>query len=152
MGELSTDVFLNPMKVGEEVSLELDYGRRFYVKLASMSDADANGGRECVFEVNGERWFIRVTDDKALESAGAGGRRPKTSPAEPGNVGAPMPGVVVDVKVNVGDKVKEGETLFALSAMKMEVVIKASKDGKVESILVNEGDNVEGDDLLANIV
>ena len=63
-----------------------------------------------------------------------------------------MPGVVVDVRVNVGDEVKEGEPLFALSAMKMEVVIKATKDGSVGSILVNEGDNVDGDDLLCDIV
>lgn len=152
MGGVSTDIFLNPMKVGDEVNLELDYGRRFFIKLASMTEPDAGGARQVVFEVNGERWFIKVTDDAALAGSGKGARRPKASAAEPGDVGAPMPGVVVDVRVGVGDIVKEGEPLFALSAMKMEVVIKASKDGSVGSVLVNEGDNVDGDDLLCNIV
>mmetsp|Transcript_73816 Transcript_73816/g.210536 ORF Transcript_73816/g.210536 Transcript_73816/m.210536 type:complete len:1260 (+) Transcript_73816:108-3887(+) len=152
MGKLPTNIFLNPMKVGEEVLLELDYGRSFFVRLASIGEVDASGARQIVFEVNGERWFIKTTDDKALEDAGGGTRRPKASPAEPGNVGAPMPGVVVDVRVAIGDQVKEGDVIFALSAMKMEVIIKAPRDGKLGSITVNEGDSVEGDDLLANIV
>ena len=63
-----------------------------------------------------------------------------------------MPGVVVDVKFKEGDEVSEGDTLFTLSAMKMEVVIKATVSGTINTMLVNAGDNVEGDDLLAAIV
>lgn len=47
--------------------MELDYGRSFFTKLASITEPDASGGRVVTFEVNGERWFIKVTDDKALE-------------------------------------------------------------------------------------
>ena len=62
-----------------------------------------------------------------------------------------MPGVVVDVKVKENDEVKEGETLFILSAMKMETNIKAPVSGTVKRLLINSGDSVEGDDLLASI-
>jgi len=66
--------------------------------------------------------------------------------------GAPMPGVVVDVKVKVGDTVTEGEQLVTMSAMKMETAIPAPRSGVVERIMVNAGDKVDGDDLLACIV
>ena len=60
-----------------------------------------------------------------------------------------MPGVVVDVKVNEGDSVKKGDTLFVLSAMKMESTIVAPQDGVVKSVLINSGDAVEAEDLLS---
>ena len=63
-----------------------------------------------------------------------------------------MPGVVVGVKVKPGDVVTEGEPLVVLSAMKMETVLPAPKGGKVERLLVNAGDQVEGNDLLMEIV
>lgn len=66
-------------------------------------------------------------------------------------VGAAMPGVVVDVKVKVGDAVSEGELLATLSAMKMESGIPATKSGVVERVLVSVGDKVEGKDLLFTI-
>ena len=62
-----------------------------------------------------------------------------------------MPGVVVGVKVEAGDTVEEGDALFVLSAMKMETTVGAPRAGTVARILVNSGDAVEGDDLLAQI-
>ena len=68
-----------------------------------------------------------------------------------GQIGAPMPGVVVDVRVKEGDAVKKGDVLFVLSAMKMESTIVAPSDGTVEALLINSGDNVEAEDLLATL-
>merc|ERR1719182_352747 len=100
-------------------------------------------------ELNGERWFVPVTDN-SVETASS--KREKAIASEPGSVGAPMPGVVVDVKVKPGDVVTEGEPLVVLSAMKMETVLPAPKGGKVERLLVNAGDQVEGNDLLMETV
>jgi biotin carboxyl carrier protein len=63
-----------------------------------------------------------------------------------------MPGQIVAVNVQEGDEVEEGQTLFKLSAMKMETEIKASISGKVTRVLVARNDSVEGDDLLAEIL
>lgn len=51
-----------------------------------------------------------------------------------------MPGVVVDVKVKVGDLVTEGEQLVTMSAMKMETAIPAPRGGIIQRITVNAGD------------
>ena len=54
----------------------------------------------------------------------------------------PLPGVIIDVKVNVGDTVKKGDIVVVLEAMKMENNINADRDGKVTAIQVAKGDTV----------
>ena len=64
-------------------------------------------------------------------------------------VKSPLPGVILDIKVNVGDTVKKGQTIIILEAMKMENHINADKDGKITAINVSKGDSVlEGNDLV----
>lgn len=61
----------------------------------------------------------------------------------------PLPGIILDIKVNVGDAVKKGQTVLLLEAMKMENNISADKDGVIAAINVNKGDSVmEGTDLV----
>ena len=77
---------------------------------------------------------------------------PVAKPAAGGaksGVKSPLPGVILDIKVNVGDEVKKGQTLIILEAMKMENSINADKDGKVAAINVSKGESVlEGTDLV----
>ena len=65
-----------------------------------------------------------------------------------GGLVAPMPGKVIDVKVKKGKKVKAGDTLVILEAMKMEHSIKASEDGTVSELLISLNDQVENGALL----
>lgn len=62
-----------------------------------------------------------------------------------------MPGTILDVKAAVGDKVKAGQQIFVLEAMKMENDIVAPVDGTITSILVKKGDTVNSNDALATI-
>ncbi|MBQ7981433.1 MAG: biotin/lipoyl-binding protein [Oscillospiraceae bacterium] len=66
-------------------------------------------------------------------------------------VNSPMPGTILDVKVNVGDTVAEGQVLMILEAMKMENDIVAPVAGKVAAINVKKGDTVNSNDALASI-
>jgi biotin carboxyl carrier protein len=59
-----------------------------------------------------------------------------------GTIKSPLPGVILNVKVNVGDAVKKGDTIIILEAMKMENAIKADRDGKIASISVKQGESV----------
>jgi pyruvate carboxylase len=97
------------------------------------------------FELNGQPRSVTVTD-KGLEGSTA--RRPKATPGEPSEVGAPMPGLVVTVAVHAGDKVEEGQKLISLEAMKMETTILAERDGKIAEVLVSPGTPVEAGELL----
>ena len=60
-------------------------------------------------------------------------------------VKAPLPGVITDIKVNVGDQVKKGDVVIVLEAMKMANNLESEKDGKVTAILVSQGASVMED-------
>ena len=64
------------------------------------------------------------------------------APAGGHSIKTPLPGVIIDVKVNVGDTVAKGQTVVVLEAMKMENNINADRDGKVVAIQVAKGDTV----------
>lgn len=62
---------------------------------------------------------------------------------------SPLPGVIIDIKVSVGDSVKAGQTVAILEAMKMENAINAESDGVVTAVKVNKGDSIlEGADIV----
>ena len=75
----------------------------------------------------------------------------KADTGNAGHVGAPMSGVVVEVRSKQGSEVKKGDILAVLSAMKMELVVSAPKAGKIESVSVAQGDSVSSGDLIATI-
>ena len=85
VGHLPTHLFLNPLTEGAEVELEMDEGRMYIIKCLSLGPVDADGRRLVTFEVNGERWFIPVTDQK-IQATGAA----REKAGAPGSVGSPM--------------------------------------------------------------
>ena len=81
-------------------------------------------------------------------AAAAPAAKPAAGGAKSG-VKSPLPGVILDIKVNVGDEVKKGQTVIILEAMKMENSINADRDGKITAINVSKGESVlEGTDLV----
>ena len=72
----------------------------------------------------------------------------KESEAHKGAVTSAMPGIIIKIKVKVGEKVEEGDTIAILESMKMENIIKSPLSGVVKRICVNEGDTVSHDDIL----
>lgn len=112
--------------------------------------------------VNGKSYDVAVeeiTDGSAAPVAAAPAPAapavPKAAPAPAAGAGtkvtAPMPGTILDVKVNVGDSISKGQVIMVLEAMKMENDIVASCDGKITSVLVKKGDTVNASDALATI-
>jgi glutaconyl-CoA/methylmalonyl-CoA decarboxylase subunit gamma len=64
------------------------------------------------------------------------------------SVTAPMPGVVLDVKVSEGQSVKKNDVIMILEAMKMENEVMAPQDGVIESVAVSKGSNVNAGDIM----
>jgi len=74
-----------------------------------------------------------------------------TTPGRPGEVGAPMPGRIIDLVTKVGEKVSAGQKLLVSEAMKLETVVKAPIAGIVREIISGAGEGVEAGDLLVVI-
>jgi pyruvate carboxylase len=142
---LPTPVFFYGLGVGDETSIDIEPGKTLILKLNAVGSLQKDATRNIYFELNGEPRQVTV-QDLSVKSEEAAHRK-----AEAGNfkeVGAPMPGKVFKILVNVGDEVKAGDTLLSTEAMKMETNVKAKEDGKVVDIFFKEGAQVQQGDLL----
>jgi pyruvate carboxylase len=72
----------------------------------------------------------------------------KADPNQPGQIGAPIPGVVSTVAVQLGQQLQKGERLLVMEAMKMQSTVYAPVSGTVKQLLVQPGQQVEAKDLL----
>ena len=119
---------------------------------------DLNGNRADV-TVNGPNYTVTLDQEKAVAAKPVAAAAP--APAQPapaaaakpaaggGAVKSPLPGVILDIKVAVGDAVKVGQRLMVLEPMKMENNVDSDKEGTVAEIRVGTGDSVlEGDVLI----
>ena len=96
-------------------------------------------------EVDGEVFSVRILPTGYMEMEPGGG---KVAPVVEGALTSAMQGMIVKLKVKVGDQVNEGDTVAVLEAMKMENDVKADKTGQITDIFISEGDTVEKGDML----
>ncbi|SEM53990.1 pyruvate carboxylase [Loktanella fryxellensis] len=142
---LPTRTFFYGMEPGEEISAEIDPGKTLEIRMQAVSDMNEDGEVKVFFELNGQPRTIRVLNRLAA------GDRVKNRKAEAGNasqIGAPMPGVVATVAAAVGAKVKAGDLLLTIEAMKMETGIHADRDAVIKAVLVTAGSQIDAKDLL----
>ena len=146
---LPTRNFLAAMQIGEEIHFDIDRGKTLVVKLTAIgADADEDGRKEVFFELNGQPRSIRVKDASlAVKEV----QREVANPQDPGQIGAPMPGSVVEIKVEPGERIQAGEALVVLSAMKMETAVTSPVSGKVQRLSVKAGETVTAGDLLVTL-
>ena len=98
--------------------------------------------------LNGRHYIIQDLDEMAK---GAGRKKAGLSGTQSDIVTPPMPAIVIQVPVAIGDVVSEGDTVVVVSAMKMETSLKAPHGGTVTQISVGEGDKVMPGDVLVDI-
>ena len=104
--------------------------------------------------VNGTSYEIEIELMSESEAKAAPSTPATPAPAATGEgeaIQSPMPGTILDVKVNVGDSVKKGQVLMILEAMKMENEIMVGTDGVITSIGVTKGASVQTGDALCTI-
>ncbi|HAV65455.1 MAG TPA: pyruvate carboxylase, partial [Verrucomicrobiales bacterium] len=148
LANLPTPAFFYGLRTGEEISVDIEEGKTLFIKLLQMGDVDEEGKRAITFELNGVSRETQVADKSSQVKPKS---RTKADPANPGQVGAPIPGVVTAISVSVGSKVAKGDKLLTLEAMKMQTTIYAPSDGVVETIDVKVGEAVESKDLLVRV-
>ena len=100
-------------------------------------------GKNILLKIDGHEVQVMIKDklDLLLEKLGMNTKLGKVIK----EIKAPMPGLIHDVLVIVGQQVKKGDSLIILEAMKMENLIKAPSDIEVKQIFIKQGDNVEKD-------
>ncbi|MDC0191278.1 pyruvate carboxylase [Rhodospirillales bacterium] len=145
VSHLPTLVFFYGMGTGDEIAVEIERGKTLIIRFLALGEVDKNGVRTVFFELNGQPRSVLVTDFSAEN------QHPANRLAEDGNpnhVAAPMPGVISTIVTKVGQKVKRGDTLLAIEAMKMETAVTANKDGVIAEIVTTIGEPVNAKDLL----
>ena len=150
VSKLPTRAYIEPMELGEEISVDLEKGKTLGIKLQAVGQLNVKDGtREVFFDFNGMPRSVMIEDRNAKSDRVV---REKVDKSDPGSVGAPMPGVVLETKVAIGDNVPAGSPMVILSAMKMETVVAAPIAGKVQAVEVKAGDDVSAGDLLVKLV
>jgi pyruvate carboxylase len=145
---LPTPNFLYGLKQAEEVTVELEPGKTLVIRLLTVGEPRPDGMRTVFFELNGQPREVEVRDRSVKQAVSA---RRKADPANPSEVGAPIPGAITTLHVSPGEKVNKGDRLLAMEAMKMQTTIYAPVAGTVGDIRVKPRDNVEAHDLLLTI-
>ncbi len=147
-----------PSKAPIEFNITL-HGEQYHVQIAGVGNP-IEEGKPYFIRIDGKLEEALVqpireievgeTFESLPEAGTAVGKRPKA--VDVGDVSSPMPGKVVSVKVSVGDKVKKGDVLLIVEAMKMENEIHAPIDGEVVEVYVHEGDKINPDECLVKIM
>ena len=112
---------------------------------AEVTDTDAET-KTVTIKINGRKYPVQLKDkfDLLLEKMGM----TNAAAGKINNIKAPMPGLIIDLKVQVGDDVKIGDQVLILEAMKMENILKSPGEGKVKNVKVKKGDRVEKGQVL----
>ena len=132
----------------KELKLEIN-NKTYKVKINKFS------AEEAVVTVNNKEYTVSLEDlgiESAVDQKPKRRKRPATSPdkgsKKPKSVSrkqvkAPLPGLILEINVNVGDEVEAGQEVLILEAMKMENDVQSNFSGVVKEINVKEGDSVE---------
>jgi len=142
---LPTPPFFYGMNIGDEIAVELEPGKTLVVKLLAVGEPHPDGQRTVFFELNGQPREVTLRDRKIKAETRV---HPKANPEKPGEVGAPIPGAVTSIAVELNQDVQKGDKLLVMEAMKMQTTVYAPIAGKIKERTAAVGQTVEPKDLL----
>ncbi|OOY10207.1 pyruvate carboxylase [Thioclava sp. F36-7] len=145
---LPTPVFFYGMEPQDEISAEIDPGKTLEIRYLTTGETDELGEVKVYFELNGQPRAVRVPN-RAVKATTAA--KPKAEAGNANHIGAPMPGSIASIAVNVGQKVKPGDMLLTIEAMKMETGIHSDREATVKAIHVSPGAQIDAKDLLVEL-
>ncbi|MEE2887073.1 MAG: pyruvate carboxylase, partial [Planctomycetota bacterium] len=143
---LDTPNYFYGLEQDQEIQVDIEQGKTLIIKLAAVSQANERGQRTVYFELNGQGRQIVVQDRSQVDEVETGRKAQRDNK---NHIGAPMPGSVIMVHCSVGETIEAGDPLITLEAMKMETIIRAPRDGKIEELIPELGASVLAEDLLA---
>lgn len=141
---LDTSSYLYGLSQGAEIEILLERGVRLLVGLEAVGEPDVRGMRTVMFTMNGQLRPIQARD-RAIEVDAASAER--ADPQTPGHIAAPFSGAVTPV-VQEGQRVKAGQTVATVEAMKMEAAITTPVAGMVQRLAIGAVQQLQGGDLV----
>ncbi len=145
---LPTSAFFYGLKPGEEISVEIEEGKVLIIRLVGVAAADKEGRCTITYELNGITREAFVLDKSVAPKTKA---RAKVDLADPLQIPAPIPGLIVVMSASVGAKVAKGDRLFMMEAMKMQTTVYANADGIIAEVHAAVGDTVQSKDLIVRL-
>ncbi|RST67709.1 pyruvate carboxylase [Bacillus pumilus] len=142
---LDTPTFFYGMRLGEEIEVEIEKGKTLIVKLVSIGEPNPDATRVLYFELNGQPREVVIKDESIKSSVQ---EKMKADRSNPNHIAASMPGTVIKVLVEKGQKISQGEHLMINEAMKMETTVQAPFTAVVDEIHVTNGEPIQTGDLL----
>ncbi|MCD6435211.1 MAG: pyruvate carboxylase [Clostridiales bacterium] len=150
-GDLSTmgsDIFFHGLYEGETCEVSVDK-HILQIKLVSVGKSNEESKRKILFEVNGNRREIDIIDKASKEKNRIFEKITTYVDEEnPNEIGSSIPGKLIKISVSEGDKVKEGQEVAIVEAMKMETVINSKVNGVIGKIYVSVDDILESRELI----
>ena len=137
---------LDLLSTGENTCHILKNNKAYKVEIESVDFKN----KTYVFKINGNKYTSTIHDkyDRLVDQLGM-----KVGVSQKvGDIKAPMPGLVLEVSVEVGMQVMKGDKVLILEAMKMENALKAVGDGIVKAIHITKGTAVEKGQLLIEMM
>jgi len=116
--------------------------RSMTAEIVKMEEAT----KTCRVKVNGKIFDVELKDrfDMLLEQMGM----QAVGAGKVNNIKAPIPGLIIDLRVKEGDEVQAGDPILILEAMKMENIIKSPGAGKIKTVRIKKGESVEKNQVL----
>lgn len=146
-----TPAFLYGLQPQEEVAIEISPGKTLLVSLQGKHADTQDGMVKVQFELNGQSRTALIEQQTIVHAGKERHGLQQADPTNPLHIAAPMPGSVVTVAVQPGQRVTAGTTLLALEAMKMETHITAERDCEIAAVHVKVGEQVAAKDLLIEL-
>jgi len=150
LSHMGSDVYFHALREGETSEIKVEEGKTLVVKLLEIGKVDDQGFRRLAFEVNGFRREIKIYDEASTAAADSSAKQ-MANPKNEMEIGASLPGNIVEILVEEGQEVKENESLVIMEAMKMETNITAPADGVVAAIHAAAGQQLESGELILEL-
>jgi pyruvate carboxylase len=142
---LPTPIYFYGMQVGDETTFAIEKGKSLVVRLQAVGETDEEGQVRVFFELNGQPRMVKAPNRAAVTALPA---RRKAEEGNSAHIAAPMPGAISTLAIKPGQRVKAGDLLLTMEAMKMETALHAPHDGAVGDVFVAPGQPVDAKDLL----
>ncbi len=143
-----TKSFFYPMKLEEEIELDIEEGKTLIIKYLGISQTDEKGYKKAYFELNGQPRTAMIKDKKAVIGIKT---NLKGDISNLTNICAVMPGKIIDLNVKEGDMVKKGDVLATTEAMKIETKIRSGIRSRVAKIYLHQEDKIETGDIIMKL-